>query len=127
MCFTPRSVGPGPSIDHWYKVFYNFSKRRIEMYIDGKWMATTDFDPFAPFAWSEPLNNELFAETTHCATDTIGTRDDAAHFTGISKSTADKTWTYVSDLKADAAGGCGRYFSKWGDFPRLFYVWTYPL
>ena len=125
-CPLRVKIFDGPSQDYQYKVVFNFVKRKIEMFRGTLYLGETTYDPF--FQWTWPWSNQMGNETTHCATDTIGTRDNAAHFTGIAKRNADKTWSSIADLALRGpTGGCGRYYKKWGNAPRLFYIWTYPL
>jgi hypothetical protein len=125
-CFVHFNVAPGPTTAYRYKVLYSFANTRLSMIRGSTSFAVTDFDPFV--FWGTPFENQFFAETNNAQTDIIGTLDDAAEFNGIQKKNSDGTFSQINSLGlARSAGSPSRYDEKWGNQPRLFYVWTYPL
>lgn len=123
-CGTNTKYFNAPASGNQYITVYNTVDHALQMEDapQGDIGDETNFDPYAG-VWSTPIQAQLMAETSECTNNTIGTQASAAGFSQIQTEPSIGTWGPPADLSLIKTS-CTNYYSKWGQQPSLFYVWT---
>lgn len=104
-----------------YKVSYNSTAQRVEMWIDGKLEDYTNYPGWGAGPWW----GQVFGETHSCASDMPGTLSNPVDFGNIKGTTAgDSTWNRINDLVLDTPD-CSNYHNQWIANPYNFEIWTH--
>lgn len=112
-----------PSGTKSYKVGYDSTNARFDLWYDKSEVDHTVWDPTVEWGFPWPVN--LHGETFHCESDVPGTVASPVYFSGITKKESSGTWSTINSLALPTADCPGRYSNNPGaDWPRSFSIAT---
>lgn len=114
-----------PSGTNSYKVVYNKTKHRFDLWYNGQ-RDFTKWDPKAPGQWTQPWKADFLGETHQCNQAMPGTKDKPVVFSSIRVRTASGSWRANNGLKEIPSSGlCPRYARYWNSKPNSFRIYTF--
>jgi hypothetical protein len=114
---------PAPSGTKTYKVGYDSTNSRFDLWYDNEEVDHTVWDPTVE--WGSPWDVTLAGETLHCESDVPGTFTSPALFSSIVRKASDNTWGQADNL-ALGQPECSRYQNAWVSKPSSFSIVTSP-